>query len=48
MGATLDFIANVIYTLGNFIYSNPVCSVGLVAVTFNLIGWVFEHVKKLL
>lgn len=48
MGATLDFIANTILTIGNFIYTNPVCSVGLVAVTFNLIAWVFEHVKKLL
>lgn len=48
MNATLLFIANTIYTLADFVYSNPVCSVGLIAVTFNLIGWVLEHVKKLL
>lgn len=48
MSDTLLFIGNTISTLANFVYTNPVCSVGLIVVSFNLIGLVIEHVKKLL
>ena len=48
MSDTLLFIGNTISTLANFVSTNPVCSVGFVVVSFHLIGFVIEHVKKLL